>query len=146
MTKPTIDERIEVLRAEPYDASEHDVEVLIATNDKLLMIIRDLQKSFLAACDDQDIEVPAKRIAKQEAENAELKEENARLKAEIDDLDLYINHRWGGQHVNEPGVGPMARLKQENRDLEAENERLKDKLSYWQDPNWTSPGVGEASE
>jgi len=47
----------------------------------------------------------------------------------------------GGQHVNEPGVGPMARLKQENRDLKTENERLKDKLSYWQDPNWTSPGV-----
>ena len=62
----------------------------------------------------------------------ELKAEIARLKGAM---------LKGGQHVNEPGVGPMARLKQENRDLEAENARLKDKLSYWQDPNWTSPGV-----
>ena len=36
----------------------------------------------------------------------------------------------GGQHVNEPGVGPMARLKQENRDLKAENARLLETVKF----------------
>ena len=48
-----------------------------------------------------------------------------RLRARIDRLKAENARLKGGQHVNEPGVGPMARLKQENRDLEAENARLK---------------------
>ena len=117
MNEPTIDERIETLRDEREKRNIH-YEPVRWSKDALAIIdeLRTKHDDFRQQC--ADLADDALSII------YELRAENATLKGAM---------LKGGQHVNEPGVGPMARLKQENRDLEAEIERLKRTMKFQED-------------